>query len=293
MKKQVLFFAIAFFLCTFSFSSTASLYVCQKGTCSYIHEEVSLLPWVKKIYPFFKTSNARIDFCEADSKEHFCLAEGLNWYARSPVTTSFFSIPVARTIPHKKTLLLDYLVRANIFLPSCSFALTTLEEADNKTIRMVSHKFSCDVNDFGKTYLQTTFFIDYIDFDNMILGAKYMIQTHGELDGKAAGYTLMKFRDGKTLLPLVVEPYHGESPAVPDSTEMARLMNKIDNPTYIPNIDGQGPHPLQQEISDWWFELKQSFNLDKPSPKTVPEDAHWWTKFTHKFMKVLYFEPLE
>ena len=74
--KKIILFTIAFILCTFSFSSAASLYVCQKGTCSYIHEEVPLLPWVKKIYPFFKTLNARIDFCEADARDHFCLAEG-------------------------------------------------------------------------------------------------------------------------------------------------------------------------------------------------------------------------
>ena len=272
MKKRILFFLMALLICAMPFPSEALLYVCQKGSCSYVSNEISMRPWVKKIYPFFKTKDARIDFCEADSKQHYCLAEGLNWYVKSPVTTAFLAIPVARTLPNKNTLLIDYLVKANEFLPSCSFARTSLDEADNQTIRLVSRNFSCDINDFGRTFLQTTFFIDYIDFDNMILGAKYMIQSHGGLTGDSAGYTLMKFRDGKTLLPLVVEPYYGEKPSVPNSKDMTRLINKYDNPTYADGT-AAGPHPLVKELDDWWYELKRTFDLDTPTPKEVPEDS--------------------
>ena len=292
MKKQILFFLLAFVMGMLSKPSHALLYVCKNKACSYVSNEISMRPWVKEIYPFFKTKDARIDFCEADSRSHYCLTEGLNWYASSPVTTVFLSIPVARTLPHQTTLIMDYLVKANEFMPSCSFALSTLDEADNQTIRLTSHNFSCDIHDFGKTNLQTTFFIDYIDFDNMVLGAKYMIQTQGGLAGNSAGYTLMKFRDGKTLRPLVVEPYYGEKPEVPNSKDMAHLMRKYDNLTYTDGTSGQ-PHPLKKELADWWFELKRSFDLDTPKPKEVPEDAHWWPKFVNKFMKVLYFEPLE
>ena len=292
MTRKIFILLFTIILCTFSFSSAASLFVCQKKSCFYVNEEFPVRPWVKRLYPFFKARNARIDFCEADPKTHACLIEGLNWYSNSMISTAFFSIPVARTLPQKNTLLLDYLVKANESLPSCSFSQSTLEDGDNHTIRFVSHFFSCDILDFGKTQIQNTFYIDYIDFDNAVLGGKYMVQTHGALTSNSAGYALMKFRDGNTLIPLVTEPYYGDIPDVPNSTDLARMNRQVKTATASATQQN-GEHPLVTGVSDWWAELKHSFNLDAPSPKTVHEDDHWWTKFTHKFMKVLYFEPLE
>ncbi len=292
MEKKFLSLFIAFVIGTFSFSSAASLYVCQGGKCSYINNSTPAKPWLRKLYPLFQQRNVRIDFCEANKKQRFCLAEGLNWYATSQNITAYFSIPVARTLPQRNTLQMDYLVRVNEFIPSCGFSLSTLEAMEDQTIRLVSHFFPCQVTDFGKTQIQNTFYIDYIDFDNAVLGAKYQIQTHGMLSSESAGYTLMKFRDGKTLRPLVVEPYYGEEPEVPDVTSLDRKMRHMTTHELTADQANQ-EHPLITEISDWWDELKRSFNLDNPSPTEVHEDDHWWTKFSHKFMKVFYLEPLE
>lgn len=296
MKKQLWALLLIFVLCTVSFPSSASLYVCQNNSCSYLNEMESAKPWLQKLYCFFKARNARIDFCEADSKSRTCLADSLGWYSSSPVKTVFFSIPVARTLPQKNTLLLDYLVRANESLPSCGFALSTFEIAEEKTIRLVSRYFSCNITDYGKTQIQNTFYIDYIDFDNAVLGAKYMIQTYGSVNSNSTGYTMMKFRDGETLLPLVVEPYPGDIPPIPNAAELARLNAQIDSlySAEAPAANKADPrHPLLIGLDNWWEELKKTFDMDTPLPKTVHEDDHWWTRFVNKFMKVLYFEPLD
>ena len=289
MKKNVLFLLLPLVICTVSFSSAASLYVCQKGSCFYIESLIPTKTWLRKLYPLFKQKDARIDFCEADEKTHTCMAEGLNWYATSPNITAFLSIPVARTLPQKNTLIVDYLVRANESTPECNFSRSTLEAMENQNIRLISHLFSCQIMDFGKTQIQNTFYIDYIDFDNAVLGAKYQIQTHGELASSSAGYALMKFRNGNTLRPLIVEPYYGEEPQIPTDTDLDRQIRH----NRIATDDEGTEHPLITELSDWWYELKQSFNLDSPKPAKVREDAHWWTKFTDKVSKILYLEPLD
>jgi len=287
MKKRFILFLILFIM-AFAHTSKASLMICNKGICRYMDEFATLRPYIKQIYCLFKTTDARIDFCEADPNTHTCMANNISWYADSPIMPVFFAVPVARTLPQKNTLLMDYLVKANESLTACNFSITSFEEADNHTIKIVSHPFSCDAMTLGKVQFQNTFFVDYIDYDNEVIGAKYTIQTHGAIKGNAAGYTLMRFRNGKTLLPLVVEPYYGELPEVPDAAQLGRLTRQLElgNP--------QPPeHPLIAGIKDWWGELKESLNLDHAKRPSVQEDDHWWTKFSRKALKVLYLEPTE
>ena len=269
--------------------SHASLYICQKGLCDYAVEDMALKPWIHQLHAFFKTPNARIDFCEADPKQHICLKDSISWVARSPVVDVNFSVPVARTLPQKNTLLMDYLVSANAFLPSCSFSNTTFEEADNHTIRLVSNAFECQLTGVGSTKLQKTFFIDFIDFDNSIIGAQYTIQTHGEISGNATGYAMMKFRDGNTLMPLVPQPYFGEMPAAPDSRTAQHIMKQ----QQMMNNPEEEENPLITGVQDWWEQLKESLNLDTPRRRTPNEEPHWWNKLTDTFMKVIYLEPLD
>ena len=287
--KQTLFKSFLCCVAALSFSANASLYICQKGRCDYAMDGMSLKPWIKQLHTFFKTPNARIDFCQADAQKHVCAKEGLNWEAQSPVARVYFSIPVARTIPNKNTLLMDYLVSANAFLPSCSFSNSTFEPAENGTIRLVSHSFECQLTGIGRTQLQNTFFIDYIDFDNSVIGGSYTIQTHGEISGNSTGYTLMKFRHGNTLLPLVPQPYYGDMPPAPDARQ-AKRMAKALNPPPQPQ---SSMDKFMAGVKDWWQELKESFNLDNSQRRPPNEEPSWWDNFSEKFMKVIYLEPLE
>jgi len=287
--KQILFRGLLCCFAALSFSANASLYICQKGRCDYAVEGVTVKPWIRQLHSFFKTPNARIDFCEADGRKHACLKEGINWMAKSQVAGVYFSIPVARTIPNKKTLLMDYLVSANSFLPTCSFSNSTFEPAENGTIRLVSHTFECQLTGIGRTQLQNTFFIDYIDFDNSVIGASYTIQTHGEISGNSAGYTLMKFRDGNTLLPLVPQPYYGDMPPAPDVRQARHIANAMNTPQE----PRDGMDEFIDGVKDWWEQLKESFNLDHPSRRPPHEEPTWWDNFSDTFMKVIYLEPLE
>lgn len=288
--KQIFFTGFLGILAVCSVSANASLYVCQKGRCDYAMDDMSLKPWIHQLHTFFKTPNARIDFCESDSK-HVCLKNGLSWIAKSPLTEIHFSIPVARTIPNKRTLLIDYLVSANAYLPTCSFSPSTFEPADNHTIRLVSNAFECQLTGVGRTNLQNTFFIDFIDFDNSVIGGSYTIQTHGEISGTAAGYTLMKFRDGNTLLPLVPQPYYGEIPAAPDARQAKQIAKQINTPKQV-----QEPNAVDSfmtGVKDWWTQLKESFNMDKSHRRSPHDEPSWWDNFSDTFMKVIYLEPLE
>ena len=231
--RKMLFLILVCVFAVCSVSANATILVCQKGRCDYTNSGINLRPWLRKLQCFFKTPNARIDFCEADPKSHSCFHDSLTWVAGSPMVEVHFSIPVARTLPQKHTLLMDYLITANESLPSCSFSNTTFEIADNETIRLVSNAFECQINDLGRTKLQNTFFIDYIDFDNSIIGGQYTLQTHGEIRGTSTGYTLMRFRDGTTLLPLVPQPDYGDIAPAPDARTaqlLAKKQARLENP---------------------------------------------------------------
>ena len=293
IAKRTLFLLIMLLCFGLSFSANASLFICEKGRCDYTMQGITIKPWLRKLYAFFKAPNARIDFCEANPKNHSCLEKGLNWQARSPVADVYFSIPVARTLPHKTTLLLDYMVSANAFLPQCGFSISTFEEAGDNTIRLVSNAFECQLMDFGRIKLQNTIFIDYIDFDNSVIGGQYTIQTHGQIQGLASGYTMMKFRDGNTLLPLVPQPYYGEMPKAPTAEE-ARQIAKQMAEAQMPPTEESGMDRFINGVKDWWEQLKESFNLDKPKKPASPYDEPtWWDKFSDNFMKVFYLEPLD
>ena len=275
-----------FFLVTsyLPIAAQASLFVCQNSRCNYVDESLPVKPWIRKLHKFFKTPNVRIDFCESPPQNRTCVSDGIQWDARSSIMNVHFDIPVARTLPQQNTLIVDYLVRANESLPTCGFSQTTFEPAENHTIRLVSHDFSCRVTDLVDTHLQNTFFIDYIDFDNAVIGAQYTIQTLGELQGIGSGYALIKFRDGNTLKPLVAMPDYGEMPDAPDAAQAALYMRQ-----QYPSDES-----LLDTMQDWWQELKDSLNLDKPRHTSAPNQPDtWWNRFTNKFLKIFYLEPID
>jgi hypothetical protein len=134
--------------------------------------------------------------------------------------------------------------------------------------------------------IQTTFFIDYFDVDNSILGGHYIIQNSGSISGNATGYTLLRMRDGNTSLPLVAVP---ESTATPPAPETAHTY-------YTPEghriVNG---HIQQEQDISWWDKLKESLNLDKKRSRKTPPgtEPHWWDKMTDTLTKIFYLEPLD
>ena len=269
--------------------------MCQKGVCDSVDRQQILRPWLKKFYPFFQNPNTRIDFCEADAMSHTCRHDGLMWQANSHVASVNFTIPVARTLPAPNTLMIDYLVLANEFMPNCDFSKTTFDITKDVTFRMVSNAFNCRLSDIGKTELQLTFFFDFIDFDHGVVGGNYTIQMAGEIASNASGYALLQFRDGATALPLIAQSYPGK---------VAQAPNKPVNQIYRERAAYQNQKAQSSafvsENKDWWSRLKHSFNLDSDEPympgatsSSTGTDQHWWDSFTDTFKKVIYLEPLE
>ena len=315
--KRILLFCLMF-ICSVS-SAGASVMVCQKGVCDHTTGKTDMNSWLQKLRTLFETSNVRIDFCEADFGTHLCLHPNLDWTAQSANIDVSFRIPVARTLPHKNTLLIDYMVSANEALPACSPSNSIFEVAGNNTFRLASQSFDCKILGLSPTKLQNTFFIDYIDFDNAVAGAQYTIQTHGEINGTSTGYTLMKFRDGDSLLPIVVQPYRGKMPEAPNIYAAPKI-----EPKPAPQPPESFLNKFATGVKTWWDKLKESFvssdeeterlffeenddkmgamkgmrSQNKITPKkerSTPDCAQetWWDRFTDTFMKVIYLEPLD
>ncbi len=281
MKKYKLFLGISLGILGAIPAAEASVYTCHKGECSYLFSDFPFSHLLEQVRPIFQMSNARLDFCEADESTRTCVSQGLNWQATSTNNLALFSIPVARVVPHKNTLDIEYLVAANTFLPDCRLSPTTLAEGENQTLRIASDSFSCDITDFQKTYIQNTFFVDFIDFDRAVLGGHYLIRTQGEFQAEKSGYMLMQFTDGTKRMPLLMTPpvTLAETPTIYQTTPAEG--------DFVTDVK-EAAEKSAWHIKDWWQQLKYSLNFDdgKPNPN------HWWNRLVDKAKKIFFLEPL-
>ncbi len=292
MKRYLVYLTFLTTLLGSCLTAQARVMVCQHGVCDWTE---AVNPWMLQLAKLFKEPNLRIDFCQADQGSRSCISEGINWDAFSPSTPISFSIPVARALPGRKSLMFDYLLLANESIPKCTFSETSLDISPNQEVRLASQLAQCTLSEGFTMHIQETFLLDYLDFDAAVFGGHYSIQSSDMVQSAANGYALLKLRDGTTSKPLVAKPYYSPDP---------RLRNNI---YYTPDgrrfVDGQ----YQPEgAGDWWTELKKdaaanwesmkvTFNMDMTEKeKEAAREANptFWNRFTDTFMKVIYFEPL-
>lgn len=146
--------------------------------------------------------------CEADSFSHVCLKEGITVPATSAMTAIDLVIPSVKLADSKMIagqsgldLILDYKVYANQTAPACQLGLSRLTVDYVDKVELTTNDFTCQITETGKTDVNVSFNIDYIDFDYGFLGGWYTVGVGETVQGDASGYVMMRMTNMAPLEP--------------------------------------------------------------------------------------------
>ncbi|MDY6407713.1 MAG: hypothetical protein SPL08_03305 [Pseudomonadota bacterium] len=248
--------------------SSTSVLVCRAHQCANAPYSMTKGFLFNKIAQMMEQNVGKnILVCEADPNTHICLKEGIS----VPADTSF--APVLVTIQNLKLadekklngatgldLVLDYRVKADKTYPSCQLALSRLMVNYTDQVELTSRDFICNITETGRTSLNATYNIDYLDFDYGFIGAYYTIGIGEAVQGDKTGYALFRFTANP---PVITEG----TEALSDSTSMTvEVVPEILQET-IPEVS------VQEEIIQSEPTIQQvSVPLPTPSaPATVVE----------------------
>ncbi len=182
-----------------------------------------------------------IRVCDADPYTHACLRYGVRIPAQASFAQANITIPEiylsdVKLSPKEATLNMvwDYRVKVNTTYPRCSAASTQLSVPFVNKVQLRSAEFGCGMTETGRSLLNATYDVDYIDFDYGLIGAYYTIGTAGTVRGGRSGYVLMAF-GAKTTVDIPDEAFEVPAPRVANNWTAP-----LGEPLYI--------QPIAQEV---------------------------------------------
>ncbi len=254
--------------CAWGFSSAASdmvldwmtngtILVCKANQCVQTNHNMSREYLTNQISALTQANSGQyLDVCEADSTTHQCVRKGISFPVQSPVIQTNVSISKARLIESRAVkdvpgldLLIDYKVRAGDTFPRCQTALSRIGIVHAGSSEMMSPQFNCKLTETGNTTFSLAYHVDYIDFDQGVIGAAYTAAADNVLSGAGAGYILLDFAKGVQMEPTETFPYPEQLAAL-QSGEVATFDTPADieavwmkptpflnllTPTFAPN----------------------------------------------------------
>lgn len=213
-----------------------SILVCKAGQCVQTNHNMSREYLFNQLKSLADANIGQdIEICEGDSTTRQCVQKGISLLVASPAIQTIVQLPKARLIdarPVKDTpgidLIIDYKMKAGGTFPHCQTTLSRLGTRHAGSSELMSPHFNCALTETGKTLFSIAYHIDYIDFDQGIIGAQYTIAADNVLTGANAGYVLMDFAKGVKMEPGETYPYPEQLAAL-ESGEVATF----DTPTDI------------------------------------------------------------
>lgn len=280
MKKEIV---LGLFLLT-SVSSHAGMTICNRFSCwdSYSHNPQEVL---NALTPLFAGGKKELLFCMADYQTKNCYDSPILFGGQTNLATVDFRMPFARIYQVQLDnggvqAVLDYQIQANQYYPVCSAADSTLNFSVSGRGDFVlnSPDFTCRITELGQTKMSMQFTFDYLDLEKGRLGGTYQASVQGDVIGGGSGYAVLQFSEQRAVelprrRPAEYIPQGNNETGFPVASQEAY-------PTAYPNAE-QNAHIRTQnreaKLVDWdWDNIK-----DK------------WEKFSTKFMKILYLEPLD
>lgn len=234
-----------------------SILVCKAGQCVQTNHNMSREYLFNQLKELVDANIGQdIEICEGDSARRQCIQNGISLLVASPAIQTIVQIPKARLIdarPVEDTpgidLIIDYKIKAGGTFPHCQTTLSRLGTRHAGSSELMSPHFNCALTETGKTLFSLAYHIDYIDFDQGIIGAQYTIAADNVLTGANAGYILMDFAKGVKMEPGETYPYPEQLAAL-ESGEVATFDTPMDmeavwlkptpflnllTPTFAPN----------------------------------------------------------
>lgn len=293
-----LIFLCLFLLTGFSASAQKSnivisptLLVCQKGQCAGANYTMTRAHVLNLFIDLLeKNMSKNIQFCAADPSSRVCYDKALTVPVVAGVSygdIKLYSMQLneASLIGNDAdlALLLTYHASINNKKVVCQASRSTLLLTPRNKAQIRSNAVDCSITQTGKSLLSITFSIDFVDFDNGLIGAYYNIGITQTTKGEKMGYALLRFSDNidvaddlKSIAPLPLEAqYHQQwlqhnvqgKVAMPDK-EMVRHQTV---PVYEEYYQVQ-TEPIQERsgnpLKQSWLWIKDLFRGDSQQPTT-------------------------
>ena len=286
MKKEIILGLLLFT----SVSSNAGMTVCNRFSCwdSYSHDPQEILNALTQL---FTGGKKELLFCMADYQTKNCYESPIVFGGRTNLALVNFRVPFARIYQVQLAnggvqAVLDYQIQANQYYPVCSASDSSLNFSVSGRGDFVlnSPNFNCRITELGETKMSMQFSFDYLDLEKGRLGGTYQASVQGDVIGGGSGYAVLQFSEQRAVelprrVPAEYVPQAGYGAGAPYGSDMP-VMAQEEYPSAYPNA-AQQAHvrtPNQEsKLVDWdWDNIK-----DK------------WEKFSTKFMKILYLEPVD
>ena len=177
--------------------------VCRAHQCAETSYSMSQGFLFNKIDQMMKRNVGKaVLLCEADPVSHICLNQGLE----IPAQASFEQVDIKvdgleltneQLISGQTALeaVFDYKIRANKTFPKCQLGVSRLTVPSVDKVELATNDFTCHITETGRTAINATYNIDYLDFDYGFIGAYYTIGIGEAVQGDKTGYVLMRFTD--------------------------------------------------------------------------------------------------
>ncbi len=219
-------FLLAAACCAWSVNASASdmivdwmtkgtILVCKANQCVQTNHNMNREYLNNQIQALMEANNGQsIDVCEGDAETRQCVRKGISFPVQSPVIQTNVSISKARLVEERSVkdvpgidLIMDYKVRAGDTFPRCQTALSRIGTVHAGSSEIMSPRFNCKLTETGNTTFSLAYHIDYIDFDQGIIGALYTAAANNVLQGAGSGYVLFDFAKGVQMEPTETFPY--------------------------------------------------------------------------------------
>lgn len=181
-----------------------SILVCKAGQCVQTNHNMSREYLYNQLKALADANiGQNIDICEGNSATRQCVQKGISMPISSPTIQTYVNLPQAKLVDARAVtdvpgldLIIDYKMKAGGTFPRCQAALSRIGTRHAGSSEMMSPRFNCGLTETGNTTFSLAYHIDYIDFDQGIIGAQYTIAADNILTGANAGYVLMDFDKG-------------------------------------------------------------------------------------------------
>lgn len=182
-------------------ASQPALLICQGRECADVEQTLTKKMLHSHLNELFSKNIGRtLSFCDAVPGAQTCYTPSLKVTAESNVVNANISVPTVRVLDVKKDVdtltvstLLDADVEVNGTYPKCDSAPAKITIGDNGQVSVTVPDFGCAITTNSMAYLNMGFAVDYIDFDNALIGAYYTMGTGRSLQGNRSGYALLRF----------------------------------------------------------------------------------------------------
>jgi len=249
--------------------SSTSILVCRSHQCADSSYSMTKGFLFNKIAQMMERNVGKtVLVCEADPHTHVCLKEGITVPIRTVFSDTDLTIQSLKLTDEKKLngatgldLVWDYRVAVGDTYPACELALSRLSVNYTDQVELTTDDIVCRITETGRSSVNATYNINYLDFDYGFIGAYYTIGVGEVVRGDKTGYALFRF----TARP---EPTIVQSPDPVVSTTVPVTPAKVPeilNETAPATVTSEKPVPLAKK------EPLTMLDSGTPLPRIVPQ----------------------